>query len=383
MEENGMPPVPPPVPPSPEPAAPPRLPTHTPVRQQKPGTVWKVLTFVLLALLLMSVLYNLGGFFVRFNSGPTAMGGRTAGPKLQEVLTEDSDAHHKIAVIKIEGIITSSPQDGQYTMVELIKAQLAQAAEDDKVKAVILKVDSPGGEVLASDEIYRLITDFQDKHEKPVVASMGNLAASGGYYVSAPCRWIVANELTITGSIGVILQTWNYRGLMDKVGVAPQIYKSGRFKDMLSGARPLSEISPEEVAMVQALIDETYSKFKEVVASGREQAFEASRNSKNKNRTLSKDWTQFADGRVLSGSEAFRLGFVDELGNFEDAVKRAENLANIANANLIEYQQLYNFSDLFRLFGNTESPSIKVDFGVEAPKLRAGQLYFLTPEFAN
>src|SRR5205807_5034270 len=155
-----------------------------------------------------------------------------SGPRLEEVIIEDNDAANKIAVVDIEGIITSKVIDGGgYNLVDIVKAQLKHAEDDDKVKAVILKVDSPGGEVLASDEIYRLISDFQKKSSKPVIGSMGNLAASGGYYVSAPCRWIVANDLTITGSIGVILHSWNYRGLMNKVGLRPDTYKSGKFKD--------------------------------------------------------------------------------------------------------------------------------------------------------
>jgi len=207
---------------------------------------------------------------------------------LDEVITEDNDAANKIAVIEVDGIITSRSMDqGGYNMVDLIKAQFKRAEDDDKVKAVILKVDSPGGEVLASDEIYRIIGDFQKKTHKPVIGSMGNLAASGGYYVSAPCRWIVANDLTITGSIGVILHTWNYRGLMNKVGLRPQTYKSGKFKDMLSGEREPEEIPPEDLKkereMVQSLIDDTYNKFKGVVASGRQQA---AKENKEKGRPL-------------------------------------------------------------------------------------------------
>src|SRR5205814_8019240 len=133
---------------------------------------------------------------------------------------------------------------------------------------VLLKVDSPGGEVLASDDIYRAIKDFQSHSRKPVVASMGSLAASGGYYISSPCRWIVANELTITGSIGVIMSSWNYRGLMDKVGLRPEVYKSGKFKDMLSGSKKEEEITPEEKEMVQKLVNDTFGKFKSVVSEG-------------------------------------------------------------------------------------------------------------------
>lgn len=337
---------------------------------------------MLLGLLILSVLYNVGGILMSLQPSSGRMASK-AGPRLEEVFTEDNDAGVRVAVIKIEGIISSSAGDGHYTMVEVIKAQLKEAAEDHRVKAVILKVDSPGGEVLASDEINRLISEFQKKHGKPVVASMGNLAASGGYYVSAPCRWIVANELTITGSIGVIMSSWNYRGLMNKVGVVPQVYKSGQFKDMLSGARKIGEISPKEREMVQALIDETFGKFKEVVADGRAQAFLANQKSKSKGQALSRDWAEYADGRVLSGKEAYRLGFVDELGNFGKAFERAKALAGITNADLIEYQQHFDFSDIFRLFGRSEPASIKVDLGVQPPRLRAGQLYFLAPELAN
>src|SRR6185436_6979531 len=110
---------------------------------------------------------------------------------------------------------------------------------------------------------------------------MASVAASGGYYVSAPCRWIVANELTLTGSIGVILHSFNYRGLMDKVGLRPEVYKSGKHKDMLSGGRKDTEIPPEERQMVQNLIDETYAKFKSIVAEGRRQSLEANKANKD------------------------------------------------------------------------------------------------------
>jgi protease IV len=198
--------------------------------------------------------------------------------------------------------------------------------------------------------------------------------------VAAPCRWIVANDLTITGSIGVIMSTWNYRGLMDKVGVRPETFKSGKYKDMLSGSRPPDSITPEEREMVQSLINETYEKFKGVVEAGRKLA---QAKNKDKGRTLAEDWKDYADGRILSGSEAFKLGFVDELGTFEDAVKRAKTITGFREANLIEYQQRYDISDFFRLFGKTDSKAIKVDLGLDAPKLQAGQLYFLSPTFLH
>jgi protease-4 len=299
------------------------------------------------------------------------------------VITEDNKASDKIAVIDVQGIISGRAIDGSgYGMVELIKAQLKRAEDDRQVKAVILKVDSPGGEVLASDEIYRAIWDFQKQSRKAVIASMGNLAASGGYYVSAPCQWIVANEMTITGSIGVIMHSWNYRGLMNKVGLQPETYKSGKFKDMLSGERNPEDISPEEREMVQALIDETFNRFKAVVAKGRVEANKKN-SGKDSGRKLDRNWEKYADGRVLSGTEALRLGFVDQNGNFDDAVDRAKNIAGISSANLVEFQQRFDFSDIFRIFGKSESRVMKIDWGVEAPKLQAGQLYFLAPTFAH
>jgi len=340
-----------------------------------------IFALILLVLLGFSLLGNLG-HYLGLVSPMKVVRTRPVGPRLEEVVTEDNDASSKIAVVEVNGIISGGVIDQSgYNMVDVIKTQLRRAAEDDRVKAVILKVDSPGGEVLASDEINRKIAEFQRKpHGKPVVCSMGNLAASGGYYVSAASRWIVANDLTITGSIGVILSTWNYRNLMDKVGVRPQTFKSGKYKDMLSGSREPDSITPEEQEMVQALVNETYGRFTNVVATGRIWAYEK---NQSQGRALKEDWAEYTDGRILSGTEAFRLGFVDQLGTFEDAVKQAKIIAGIHNANLIEYQQRYDLSDLFRLFGRTESKTVKVDLGMAMPKLQAGQLYFLSPTFVR
>jgi len=340
-----------------------------------------IFALVVLVLLGISVLFNLGHLARSFV--PVSVGrAHAVGPRLEEVTTEDNDAAIKIAVVEVNGIISDQALDqGGYSLVDVIKAQLKRAEDDDKVKAVILKVDSPGGEVLASDEISRAISEFQTKlRGKPVVCSMGSLAASGGYYISAPCRWIVANDLTITGSIGVIMSAWNYRGLMDKVGVRPQTFKSGKYKDMLSGSREPDSITQEERDMVQALINQTYGRFTNVVATGREWAREK---NLNKGRALSESWPDYADGRILSGREAFERGFVDELGTFDDAVKRTKSIAGIRNANLIEYQQRFDISDLFRLFGQTDGKAVKVDLGVEVPKLQAGRLYFLSPTFLH
>ena len=353
------------------------------------GLAWKIVAIVALVLLAFSMLSHL----THFSHGLVPRSSSMAyerDRKLEEIFIERKNTDSKIAVVELSGVITESDTDRSgMNMVEFIDEQLKLAAKDNDVKAVILKVNSPGGEVLAADEINRSITKFEKDTGRPVVASMGSLAASGGYYVSAPCRWIVANELTITGSIGVIMHGYNYRGLMDKVGIKPQVFKSGKFKDMLSGDQEPDEdkLSPEdrdiriqERKMVQDLINETFGKFKEVVATGRKAA---NKENGTSGRNLVEDWKDYADGRVFSGKQAFDLGFVDELGNFEVAVKRAKDLAKISNASLIQYRQPFNLGSLFGLLGKTETPAIKVDLGLNQTKLQSGHLYYITPTVLN
>jgi protease-4 len=214
---------------------------------------------------------------------------------------------------------------------------------------------------------------------------MGSMAASGGYYVSAPCRWIVAHELTMTGSIGVIFQSFNVRGLMNKVGIRPMTYTSGKFKDMLSFSKEVENLTPEqkaelkeEEALVRKMITEVFERFKSVVADGRKVANGKNSSSAEPGRTLSPNWADFADGRIISGTEALQLGLVDELGGFETAHKRALKLAGLTEANLVTYQEPFDFSDLFSILGKAEARTVKLDVGIEMPKLQAG-LYYLAP----
>jgi protease IV len=363
-------------------SSPPVITAPPPPSKPRKSRGWMIFAIILLVLLCLSVFFNFAqaishafSFGRNFDNGFGAVT-RQAGPRLDEVILKDNDSDDKIAVVPLEGIITSHTADqAGNSMVDVIRAELDRAAKDDRVKAVILKVDSPGGEVMASDQINRAVVKFQKDSDKPVICSMGSLDASGGYYVSVASRWIVANQLTLTGSIGVIMEGVNYRGLMDKIGVEPMVFKSGKYKDMLSGMRETNEIPAGEHAMVQNLIMKTYGIFTNVVAEGRAAAHEK---NKNEGRALAPDWTSYADGRVLSGEQALQLGFVDQVGDFDDAVKKAKEIAGIHSANLIEYQERYDISDFLSMFGqSSKAPEIKLDLGVEAPKLRMGERYFL------
>ncbi|MCP5517341.1 MAG: signal peptide peptidase SppA [Verrucomicrobiales bacterium] len=355
----------------PKPAPPPIL--YAPAPPARSGRGWKYLALILLLLLVLGSLSSLQ----RFVSGALDLdlAGDGPGSQLNEVVVESHGATDKIAIVEVQGVIYGGYLSaGGLNMVSHVREALDRAAKDERVRAVVLRIDSPGGEVLAADDMSRAIAAFQEDSGKPVVAAMEGLAASGGYYIAAPCRWILANPLTITGSIGVIMHGYNYRGLMDKIGVRPEVFKSGRFKDAMRSDKADDEILPEERAMMQELIDTTFDRFKDVVRKGRQRAAEKNRGV---GRELVEQWEDFADGRVLLGEKAFELGFVDELGTFEDAVARAKSLAGILQANLIRYEAPLRLGGLLRLLGKAPAGEVKLDLGLRLPRIEAGRPYAL------
>jgi protease-4 len=270
----------------------------------------------------------------------------------------------KIAVIPVQGIIhNDETTEWGTSMVEDIKTALQTALDDDEVKAIVLAVDSPGGEVTASDIIYNEAAKAQK--EKPIVVAMSSLAASGAYYVSCAADWIVANPTTFTGSIGVIIQSLNYEGLFDKVGLDAVVFKSGKFKDMLSGSRPMTE---DERAYVEGMVKQVYERFLGIVAFSRGLEADKLRDT-------------FADGRILTGKDAKEAGLVDQLGYIEDAYDKARALANAPDAGVIRYNAGLNFSRLLRLLGANASSKVEVQLA-PGPKFRLqpGRAYLL-PEF--
>ena len=316
----------------------------------------------------------LGGFLiVMLAIGSAGMSMSTNdGSSYDEVILRNNHSDNKIAVIDLSGLIASFSVDASgHNMIESLRRQFEWANKDDDVQAILFRINSPGGEVLASDNI----ADIVRESKKPVISVMGALAASGGYYVAAPSDWIVAHELTITGSIGVIMSGYSIRNLMDKVGVQPIVFKSGKHKDMLSLGKREEDITPEERKIVQDMIDETFERFKKIVQEGRDMDNRDTEDGES----LEEDWESFADGRILSGNMALAQGFVDELGDLDTGYERALSLKGISDANLTQYRQPINLANLFSLFGKSEAKEIKIDLGVDIPKLKAGRLYFLSP----
>lgn len=271
---------------------------------------------------------------------------------------------NQVAVIPLYGVISyGMPGDAFASMVDDIVAKLKQAREDSQVKAIILRVDSPGGEVTASDVIYNEVV--KTDAVKPVVVFMESVAASGGYYVAVGGRHLMANELSITGSIGVILQTYNMTGLSEKVGLDVLTIKSGKMKDILN---PFRKVEPEEVEFVQELINETYGKFLGIVADERDLDAEELRDS-------------VADGRILSGKRALDAGLIDSTGYFDDATSLARELAGIEKASVVELQAPVNLGRLFRIFGSSmqSKNQIELRLGPESLQLESGKLYYLSP----
>lgn len=207
----------------------------------------------------------------------------------------------KIGIVEVKGVINESDD-----VVDALKT----FGKSPTVKAVVVRIESPGGGVAPSQEIYQAIREL--RKEKPVIASMGGVAASGGYYIASACDTIVANPGTLTGSIGVIMELGNAEGLLQKLGVQPEVIKAGAYKDMGSLVRPMTDA---ERGLFQEMIDSVHTQFITAVAAGR---------------GMNKDQVRgLADGRIFSGEQAKVAGLVDELGGLEDAIALAQSKAGL------------------------------------------------------
>jgi protease-4 len=232
---------------------------------------------------------------------------------------------NRVAVVEVEGLIVDA--------ADVVHA-LERHAEDPAVRAIVVRIQSPGGVVGPTQEIHDAIARVRNQG-KPVVASMGSVAASGGYYLAAAATRIVANPGTLTGSIGVIMQLAEVEGLLRKIGVRVEVIKSGRFKDAASFARPMT---PEERSVLQAVLDDMHEQFVAAVAEGRH---------------LPRDRVRaLADGRVYSGRMARDLGLVDGLGGLDDAIRIAGELGGISGKpRVIRPRRDWRVWDLLHLLG--------------------------------
>lgn len=252
----------------------------------------------------------------------------------------------KVAIVNIKGVIVDSRQS-----IDEIK----QYRKDPSIKAIVIRVDSPGGAVVPSQEIYEEIK--RTISVKPVIVSMGSVAASGGYYISCPATKIIANPGTLTGSIGVLIEIPNIKGLLDKIGVKAEIIKSGRYKDITSPFKPLQS---DEKEILQRLIEDVHEQFIKAVAEGRKIPIEKVR--------------KIADGRVFTGLKAKELGLVDDIGDLDYAIKVAAQLAKIKGEPEIVTKKSTLLIEILK--GNTESLVKKI-----LPYIQVYYLY--SPAFQN
>ena len=254
----------------------------------------------------------------------------SSSPALEETVVANGTRRAKIAMIEVEGLLANTRAGSggllgaSENKVSLFKQQLDAAAADERVKAVVLRINSPGGTVPASDAMYGMVRDFRERTGKPVVAACQDLAASGGYYVACAADEIHATPTSIVGSIGVIFETIDASELLAKVGVKIAPLSSGPLKSMGS---PLHGLSPEESAVMQGMIDEFFERFKTVV---------------RESQTVTDESIAF-DGRVFTGQQAKDIGLVDELCSLDRTLARARVLAGQPEARVVMYKRPYGY----------------------------------------
>ncbi|PYZ97198.1 signal peptide peptidase SppA [Alteribacter lacisalsi] len=259
---------------------------------------------------------------------------------VDEHVLEEGNGRGKIAVIHLNGVIQSSYdtpslfESGAYNHRRFLK-QLDAAAEDNNVDGIIISVNTPGGGVMESDQIHDKIIEIQEESDKPVYISMASMAASGGYYIAAPAAQVYAHPQTITGSIGVIMSSLNFADLAEDLGISEEVIKSGPYKDIMSATR---EMTDDEREILQSMIDESYDRFVDIIADGREMSRE--------------DVLELADGRIYSGNQAYEAGLVDGLGDLSDVIDDFREDIGKGNIDVVEYRQPAGFASFMGVTAN-------------------------------
>ncbi|MFT9599895.1 signal peptide peptidase SppA [Mesobacillus sp.] len=254
-----------------------------------------------------------------------------------EEIIEEGDMLSKIAVLSINGVIQDTGDAESFFESPLYNhrafmEQLDYVKEAKDVKAIILQVNSPGGGVVESAQIHDKIKEIQKETKKPIYVSMGSMAASGGYYVSAPADKIFASPETLTGSLGVIMQGVNYAGLAEKYGVEFTTIKSGPYKDIMSPSRPMTE---DEREILQSMIDNSYEGFVKVISEGRDMSVERVK--------------EIADGRIYDGRQAKQLKLIDGFGYLEDVIENVRKDEKLGDATVVKYTESMGFGSFFSM----------------------------------
>ncbi|MCM3759640.1 signal peptide peptidase SppA [Alkalihalobacillus oceani] len=256
----------------------------------------------------------------------------------ETIVERGEDGSGFIALLDVNGVLQDNGETGWLQTSSynhrLLLSQLEHAAKDPAVEGIVLRVNTPGGGVVESAEIHQKIIEAQEEYGKPVFVSMGSMAASGGYYIAAPATQIIASPQTITGSIGVIMESINVAELAENYGVKVNTIKSGPYKDIMSATREMTE---EDRAILQALIDESYDEFVSVIANGRGMAEEEVR--------------RLADGRIYSGAQALELNLVDQLGSLDDTIVAIKDYLG-ADYSVVQYETSLGFPQLFSMSVN-------------------------------
>jgi protease-4 len=276
----------------------------------------------------------------------------------------------KVAIVEVEGVIANAKSGGLLEATEnpvsLFTQELDKAADDSDVKAIVLRVNSPGGTVSASDAMYQILKRFKAKTHKPVVASIQEVGASGAFYVSCASDKIVAQPTSLVGSIGVIFETFNLEGTMFKLGIKPENYKSAAHKDIGS---PFREPTEDEKQIMQGLVDEYYAKFKSIVTTNRPIANPA-------------DLPMITDGRVFSGTKAAELGLIDKTGLLEDAIDLAREMSHSPDAEVVEYKRPYGYGGSIYALNSAPTPKasvLQLELPEAATMLPTGFYYIWKP----
>ncbi|MCH2205028.1 MAG: signal peptide peptidase SppA [Lentisphaerales bacterium] len=278
--------------------------------------------------------------------------------KLNETVIQGFDTSSKLAVIDINGVIMPGKQSD--AIIDMLK----EAGNDTAIKGIILNMDTPGGGVTATDVIYHEVQKLRQNGKK-VVTCMQSVAASGGYYLAAGSDYIVANKTTITGSIGVIISTWNGQEMLDKIGIKPQVFKSGRLKDGLSPGRM---ITPEETQLFQGMVNEMFNSFVEVVAEGRKLPIETVKSS------------PIGDARIVTAKQALELKLIDKIGYLEDAIAELETLTGVRNAQVVKYEVPPTVMEV--LMGAKTDPTTEaIKNALPKMPLNKAGFYYLAPGF--